>query len=82
MIDEEINNILTERENAYGNSATMLQKISLAWTAYLSTPITPEQAATMLALFKIMRSTHGNNPKTLDDKLDTIGYMKLAIENV
>lgn len=78
-------NTLKDREDDYDDYHNMLSLISEYWSTYLSSRsdgddvyISESDVATMMSLFKIARSSVGNNNKTADDLLDSIGYLAMA----
>lgn len=67
-----------EREQAYGSPEDNFTMIAGMWSAYLQTPITPEDVATMMILLKTARvkSGHGSD----DNWVDIAGYAACGAE--
>lgn len=78
MNDDKLSEVLSERENAYGDPREMCKKIAGYWSNYLRTDIDHVDVAIMMGLFKISRGSYGNNEKTADDLLDARGYLYMA----
>lgn len=77
---DRVETTLKHREEDYGEAGVMLAKISLAWSAYLGSQISPIQVAHMMALLKILRSTNKDTANTQDDVIDAVGYLQLGWE--
>lgn len=80
---DKIRKVVAEREGNYADPLEMFQKIADMWNAYLfdgadAEIIQPSDVATMMTLFKIARSTNGENSSTADDLLDAVGYSAFA----
>lgn len=60
------------RQAAHGKPEETFGKLADIWSAMLGVPITPEQAALMLAALKIARAW--NNPQHDDNWIDLAGY--------
>ncbi len=66
------------RHETHGDKHENHANIAALWSAYLDAPISPKQAAIMLALLKIARTKLGReNP---DDYVDLAGYAACAGE--
>lgn len=65
------------RDGLYGTPALNHQRIAALWSAYLETEITPEQAATCMALLKIARSIASSEA---DHFIDGAAYLAIAYE--
>lgn len=80
---DKIRKVVAEREGNYADPLEMFQKIADMWNAYLfdgadAEIVQPSDVATMMTLFKIARSTNGENSSTADDLLDAVGYSAFA----
>lgn len=80
---DKIRKVVAEREGNYADPLEMFQKIADMWNAYIfdgadAEIIQPSDVATMMTLFKIARSTNGENSSTADDLLDAVGYSAFA----
>ena len=80
----DVSQILSDREKDYHHYEDMLLLISEYWSTYLtsvldeSVEISGSEVATMMALFKIARSSVGGGEKTADDMKDALGYMAMS----
>ncbi len=80
----DVSQILSDREKDYHHYEDMLLLISEYWSTYLtsvldeSVEISGSEVATMMALFKIARSSVGEGEKTADDMKDALGYMAMS----
>lgn len=79
-IFDEVKKTLQERQSAYGDASEMHQLIADYWSTYLDKDISASDVAVMMTLFKIARSSFGDNLETADDLKDAIGYMGFAAE--
>lgn len=79
-IFDEVKKTLQERKNAYGDASEMHQLIADYWSTYLDKDLSASDVAVMMTLFKIARSSFGDNLATADDLKDAIGYMGFAAE--
>lgn len=79
-MNDKLKDILAEREEAYGDPREMHELIAEYWSTYLEDDIDAKDVAIMMTLFKIARSSHGDNEKTADDLLDGLGYLSFAEE--
>jgi hypothetical protein len=69
---DEVQLILTDRGNIYGNAGENHRRISELWSGYLDTYISPEQVAMAMLLVKVARLSQTSNH---DDSLrDLLGY--------
>lgn len=80
---DKIREVVAEREGNYADPLEMFQKIADMWNAYIfdgadAEILQPSDVATMMTLFKIARSTNGENSSTADDLLDAVGYSAFA----
>lgn len=67
-----------DRNHQHGDAAVNHANIAALWGAYLGVPVSPHQAAMMMALLKIARTKAGAvNP---DDYIDLAGYAGVAGE--
>ena len=66
-----------EREQDYGTPEDSFALIASLWTVYLNTPITPKDAAMMMALLKVARIKTGVKA---DSFVDLAGYAACAGE--
>lgn len=76
----EVGLILGERSSDYGDYNDMLGLISDYWSLYLGDDLSEDDVAVMMLLFKIARSSVGDNDKTADDLKDGIGYLAMAAD--
>ena len=67
-----------DRNKNYGDPFTNHQRIAALWSVYLETPISPDQAAIMLALVKVARLIE--TPDHLDSFIDGAAYFGIAGE--
>src|SRR5690606_2978629 len=79
---DEVESILKERKERYGDMAPCFEKIATYWSAYLSDQyecarITPSDVCKMMMLMKIARTDNGLDK---DCALDIIGYSLCALE--
>lgn len=71
-----------DRSRQHGPATLTFATIARLWSAYLTTvigsevTILPEQAAVMMALFKISRTEHGCFNR--DDYVDGAAYLQIA----
>lgn len=79
-IFDEVKKTLEERKNAYGDASEMHHLIADYWSTYLDKDLSASDVAVMMTLFKIARSSFGDNFDTADDLKDAIGYMGFAAE--
>ena len=77
MTDEEI---LADRAKEYGDATKSFTVIAELWSAYLGTPIQPEQVAICMTLLKISRSTTAKDFHLKDSLIDGRNYLTLAEE--
>jgi hypothetical protein len=67
-----------ERQDSYGPVRQNLQRIAALWTAYLDYEVTAEDAAWMMVLLKMARSSaHGYHE---DNYVDAAAYAAIAGE--
>lgn len=82
MLDEAKKNVTGHRVQDYGKVEHSFEAIADYWNVYLAhigrTKLTPRDAATMLALFKMARLTTGT--ATEDSYVDAAGYLACAVE--
>jgi hypothetical protein len=67
-----------DRAEQYGDATDMFTTIAEFWSAYLETPIRPDQVGTMMMLMKVARIKQ--NPTHKDSYVDCAGYAGLAGE--
>ena len=67
-----------DRQQAYGDASASFARIAGLWSAYLGVPVTPTDAAAMMALLKISRAR--GNPASADSWVDGAGYLALGGE--
>ena len=60
----------------YGHPRRFMRQLARVWSGVLDVDITPEQAATMMVLFKSVRLY--NNPDKVDTQDDIQGYLKIV----
>lgn len=88
---EQLQEILKNREEGYGGSYRTLSSIADLWTAYLlmklngasfgeEFALNAADAAEMMVLLKIARSSGRGSDGAADDRLDMAGYSLLAAE--
>lgn len=70
--------ICTDRNQQYGEPEDSFAVIARLWSAYLNKDIKPEEAAVMMALFKVGRMMTGSFKD--DTYIDCIGYIACAGE--
>src|SRR5215510_6678198 len=79
QILDDVKQVLDERERNYDHPRRNFQRIANYWNALLeeklTEPITPEEIALMMALFKIAREQHQHKD---DNLVDAIGYTAIA----
>lgn len=83
ILDAVKQTICNDRQDVHGNPENTHQLISAFWGYYLTergahTPITAQDVAVMMCLFKIAR--HAVNPSHSDNLHDGIGYLAIAAE--
>ena len=66
-----------DRAKAYGDKKKLHDKVAKLWSAYTDYDISAEQAAIMMAMLKIARTTTGSNP---DNYIDAAAYAAIAGE--
>jgi hypothetical protein len=59
----------------YGHPRRFMRQLSKVWSGVLDVDISPQQASTMLVLFKAIRLY--NNPNKVDTQDDIQGYLKI-----
>ena len=59
----------------YGHPMRFFRQLARVWSGVLDVDITPEQAATMMVLFKSVRLY--NKPDKVDTQDDIQGYLKI-----
>lgn len=67
-----------DRQQAYGDASVSFGRIADMWSAYLGAPVTPRDAAAMMALLKISRAR--SNPASVDSWVDGAAYLALGGE--
>lgn len=67
-----------DRQQAYGDASVSFARIAGLWSAYLGVPVSPNDAAAMMALLKISRAR--GNPASVDSWVDGAGYLALGGE--
>lgn len=77
ILEEARKCVCGDREEDYGSPENNFRTIADLWTVYLGTPVTPKEAAIMMALLKIARIKAGT--KT-DNFVDLAGYAACAGE--
>ena len=94
--EEQVTEILDDRQGQYGDASDTLQLIADYWNAFLNeitgyhrdpgasrVELTPSEVAQMMVLFKVARAQRGRwaeHGDPTDDILDTIGYATLAAD--
>lgn len=77
----QINKILEERQEQYGDALYNFEVIGKIWGALLDTdPIEPYQVALMMDALKTVRAF--NNPEHLDSWQDKLGYTQHGLDIV
>ena len=69
---QDVQHIVQERQNHYGNPLANFTEIAQRWSLTLKTPVTPAQVALCMIDLKISRLSH--NSTHTDSLLDIIGY--------
>lgn len=64
-----------DRQDAYGSPARNHARIAALWSAYLETPISPADVATLFVLAKLSRT---RNAYRRDNYVDAIAYLEIA----
>lgn len=70
-LNEACDTVCKDRNEQYGEPEDNFQMIADFWTTYLKIPITAEDVAVMMVLFKVARAKQG---KSEDNFVDMIGY--------
>lgn len=77
---DEARAVKAERQRIYGSPYPNHRRIADLWTAYLDTPITPDQVAICMGLTKISRLTETPGDRNRDSYVDLVAYAALAYE--
>lgn len=75
MAEEATQLIYWDREGIYGDPGKNLREIAVLWSAYLETPLTPEDVCNLMILMKTARLKI--SPRHRDSMVDIIGYTLL-----
>ncbi|MDA1338298.1 MAG: DUF6378 domain-containing protein [bacterium] len=67
-----------DRDKTHGDKLENHKNISLLWSAYLETTITPKDVAILMVLLKLARTKAGQF--NIDDYVDACGYSAIAGE--
>ena len=70
----------SDREVEHGDASKNFDMVADFWSTYLGVDIFPHEVPMMMVLYKIARTTE--NPKNVDNYVDTCGYGALAGEQV
>ena len=70
----------SDREVEHGDASKNFDMVADLWSTYLGVDIFPHEVPMMMVLYKIARTTE--NPKNVDNYVDTCGYGALAGEQV
>ena len=73
-VTEALKLVTDDRRKEYGPIRPSFERISNYWSEFLRLPITAEQVAIMMILFKIAREQHQHKD---DNVVDIIGYAAL-----
>lgn len=77
VLDQAKVKITGPRKQDYGNPCKSFNKIANLWEDYLGIPLTGQDVAMMMVLFKVSRIQNSNK---MDSYEDLIGYAALAAE--
>ncbi|QDP45670.1 MAG: hypothetical protein Tp1111DCM298921_47 [Prokaryotic dsDNA virus sp.] len=77
MIQNEfqVDELIHKKGLEYGHPMRFFRQLARVWSGVLDVDITPEQAATMMVLFKSVRLY--NKPDKVDTQDDIQGYLKI-----
>ena len=77
MIQNEfqVDELIHKKGLEYGHPMRFFRQLAKVWSGVLDVDITPEQAATMMVLFKSVRLY--NKPDKVDTQDDIQGYLKI-----
>lgn len=78
MIENEfqVNELIHRKGQEYGHPRRFMRQLARVWSGVLDVEITPEQASTMMIIFKAVRLF--NKPEKIDTKDDILGYLKIV----
>lgn len=71
---------MSQRGEVYGAAYLNHRRIADLWTAYLDTPITPDQVAICMVLTKISRLTETVGHRNRDSYVDIAAYTAISAE--
>jgi len=71
VILDEAKNVVYDRQVSYGTPEDNFTQIAELWSAYLGTPIRPEDVGAMMILLKLARERHQHKR---DNLVDVAGY--------
>lgn len=71
---------MSQRGEVYGTAYLNHRRIADLWTAYLDTPITPDQVAICMVLTKISRLTETVGHRNRDSYVDIAAYTAISAE--
>ena len=68
--------LIHRKGQEYGHPKKFMTQLSKVWSGVTGVDISPEEASTMMLLFKVIRLY--NNPSKSDTKDDILGYLKIV----
>ena len=68
--------LIHRKGQEYGPPEKFMDQLSKVWSGVTGVDISPEEASTMMLLFKVIRLY--NNPSKTDTKDDILGYLKIV----
>ena len=78
MILKRAAEVISERQQSYGDPASCMAAVAARWTITLGVPITAEQVVLCLIDLKLTRLCH--DPRHYDSAVDLAGYSALLQE--
>lgn len=84
MHRQTVDEVLNERQNAYGRADKSFERIAVLWGDVLGYRVTPQQVASCMIMLKVARllapTKDGSHDE--DSVVDIQGYAKLRIEEL